>query len=132
MNCYEYIIIDCLPIKDQQVLAKYIREHNIKKLGSECAVIALSKPLSEEVLNDLLFSNKKERIKVEYPYSTYIVNKSNFQTLSTEFLKINENDILKNGTVLKREDYAKLSDAQDKILEQFELIQKIILKSKGS
>ena len=38
---------------------------------------------------------------------------------------------LKNGTVLKREDYAKLSDAQEKILEQFELIQKIILKNKG-
>ena len=106
-------------------------EHNLKKLGSECAVIALSKPLSEDVLNDLLFSNKKDRVKAEYPYSTYIVNHSNFQALSTEFLKISENDILKNGTVLKREDYAKLSDAQEKILEQFELIQKIILKNKG-
>ncbi len=120
-----------LSIKDQEILIKYIQVHNIKKLGSECAIIALSKPLSEQVLNDLLFSNKKERLKAEYPYSTYIVNKSNFQALSTEFLKISENDILKNGTVLKREDYAKLSDAQEKILEQFELIQKIILKNKG-
>lgn len=120
-----------LSVKEQELLIQYIREHNLKKLGSECAVIALSKPLSEDVLNDLLFSNKKDRVKAEYPYSTYIVNHSNFQALSTEFLKISENDVLKNGTVLKREDYAKLSDAQDKILEQFELIQKIILKSKG-
>ena len=43
-----------LSVKEQELLIKYIREHNLKKLGSECAVIALSKPLSEDVLNDLL------------------------------------------------------------------------------
>lgn len=120
-----------LSVDEQLLLANYIKEHNIKKLGTVCATIALCQPVTEAMLNDLLFSNKKERLKAEYPYSTYIVNKSNFQALSTEFLKISENDILKNGTVLKREDYAKLSDAQEKILEQFELIQKIILKNKG-
>ena len=120
-----------LSTEDQEFLYSYIQKHNIKRLGAECATIAAFKPIKETLLNDLLFSDKKERIKAEFPYSTYIVNKSDFQALSAEFLKISENDSLKNGTVLKREDYAKLSEAQDKILEQFELIEKIISKSKG-
>ena len=123
-------LLAALSVKDQQFLMKYIRKHKIKKLGAECATIALYKPISEELLNDLLLSNKKERIKSEFPYPTYIVNKSNLQDLSTEFLKLSENDILKKGVVLKREDYAKLSDAQDKILEQLDIVQKIIRKSK--
>lgn len=116
---------------DQKTLSNFIESNGVKKLDLNYATpiwhqCSNNNNISFEYLYNLFFPKKENELK----YETYIVNSS---TIDDELFKsrkklllICNSEKLKNGIVLKKNDYAKVKAAQQKIEKQLELIEKII------
>lgn len=120
-----------LSFEQQDFVCKYIIRNKLKKVDEEDAkVIASEAEVTNELLNDLFFPNKKED---ELRYDTYIVNHTEFDSflfkIRQDIIYLDNSKKLKDSIVLKKKDYAKIQKAQAKIEEQLQLIKQLIAKA---
>lgn len=121
-----------LSVAEQEILRTYLIGAGIKKLDINYAVSITQqsdkvKSIDIDYLEHLFFPTRNKE------YNTYIVNDKNIEdTLfraRQKLLILDNSEKLKNGIVLKNKDYKKLKAAQQKIEQQFEIIEKLIEKA---
>lgn len=121
--------ISRLSVSEQNILRKYLIGAGIKKLDLNYAIPIIQqsekvKSIDIDYLENLFFPTKDKE------YSTYIVNNKNIEdTLfkaRQKLLLLDNSEKLKKGLVLQNKDYKKFKAAQQKIEQQFEIIEKII------
>lgn len=123
--------LSMLSFEQQDFVCKYIIRNKLKKVDEEDAkVIASEAEVTNELLNDLFFPNKKED---ELRYDTYIVNHTEFDSFlfktRQDIIYLDNSKKLKDSIVLKKKDYVKIQKAQAKIEEQLQLIKQLIAKA---
>ena len=112
---------------DQSTLRKFIQDWNIKKLDINYAIPISQRSkagleITKQYLDDLFFPEKQDDLK----YDSYIVDQSCIVNAYSAIKDVYQSKVLKATMVLKKEQYAKLQAAQDKINKQIEIIQKIL------
>lgn len=118
---------------EQKVLADYINHMDEKQLqqwkkyNSAFIVKILTElqPITKEKLDAAFFPIKNAK-PAEPVYDSYIVNRSDFTEITDHLSYLKLAKKLQKGFVLDRKKYKKLKFAQDKILKQMEIIEKII------
>lgn len=120
--------------EEQELLSEFIREMKIKKLDLNYSTPIVHNSengnmLTSEYLIHLFNIEKENR----HEYSTYLINNRNIENTlfkaRQKILLLDNSEKLKKGIVLKNKDYIKLQKAQQKIEEQFEIIENLINKS---
>lgn len=116
-----------LPEDDQENLYDFIRDRGVKKIDETTAVLIIHTfktgfPLTISYWESLFFPKKQDDLK----YDSYIVDQSCIANTYSAINDIYQSKLLKATMVLKKEQYAKLQAAQDKINKQLEVIQKIL------
>ncbi len=121
-----------LSVAEQELLRTYLISAGIKKLDINYAISITQqsskvKSIDIDYLENLFFPTRNK------DYNTYIVNDKNIEdTLfraRQKLLILDNSEKLKKGIVLKNKDYKKLKAAQQKIEQQFEIIEKLIEKA---
>lgn len=117
--------------EEQKLLSEFIKEMKINKLDLNYSTPMVHNSENGNILTfEYLINLFNIQTEGERQYSTYIINNRNFENTlfkaRQKILLLDNSEKLKKGIVLKNKDYKKLQKAQQKIEEQFEIIEKLI------